>query len=881
MSQLQSIPIPFPTKGVNTSTGLVDQPPGTAPDARNVRLFDALDHRMRGGQRPGLVKFFDADLSVARAIVTATDGGGSEDELVVAGDHSAEFAQGRTLVIANSTANDGTYVTSSAAVYASVPDQTTISIPTASLTDETNDGDITSQPIGAPIDELLVLESILDADDSPAVEAIIEDDFDADSGWVDGDKLSQASHGAGEPTWWNEYADVGDVGVTIRQDGDAKWEIEDRDGELLAEFNLNTVQHSLTLDPAQAVIGVNYDIFMRVRGIGTGGGAPTLGFADRAALSAQPTDTLITPMFRMDSDWKTGLIIKSSGVWTTAGITNSMILYQLNGTGGEVLLESVLCPAANGDIFPDEDFPAEWIEFWVRVRSNRIVIKAKLSTQSTFTKLGTWTDKTELAGQTGVGVFTDQTTRQFALSRFELGTARVGPYGQRELRVFAFGNSEVWEGIVDTDDVLTQVTDGEAAPIAGNIKAIQLFGRIYAVDGTGGVIVEGTNVDGDSQTIKNGSFTTLVNWATEVSGSGSGSLPLECHGITAYRGCIVLYGQTTDPNNWYVSGVADPLSWDFGADPFETSAFAADVSDLGQNPDVVMAMIPWHDDLMIIGGAHSIRMVTGDPRRGGHIDVVTDAIGILSFDAWTIGKGGLVYFMGTDGFYVMQFGGKPVNISEGVLDSLLGNVQISETDIIVRYDPFASGVHIWLTPSTPGSDGVHVFFDEINGAFWPFEYGNAAHQPYGAAPLRGNTAATQSVILGCQDGYIRKHDRDAANDDGTAIDAWLEYGPILADGGNQEGIIRELMGEIATGSGTVSWLLRAALSAQELNDGLYTLGTRTGTLNRDGFNRAARLSLRFGAAQLKLTNAVLDEQFGIERFVVKALAGGRRRQFGT
>ncbi len=46
----------FPVKGINKSRVPEDQPEMTSPDMNNVRAFDVLDERIRGGQRPGMAK---------------------------------------------------------------------------------------------------------------------------------------------------------------------------------------------------------------------------------------------------------------------------------------------------------------------------------------------------------------------------------------------------------------------------------------------------------------------------------------------------------------------------------------------------------------------------------------------------------------------------------------------------------------------------------------------------------------------------------------------------------------------------------------------------------------------------------------------------------
>ena len=47
----------FPIKGLHRGFVTEVQPELTSPDMNNVRPFDALDKRARGGQRPGLDKW--------------------------------------------------------------------------------------------------------------------------------------------------------------------------------------------------------------------------------------------------------------------------------------------------------------------------------------------------------------------------------------------------------------------------------------------------------------------------------------------------------------------------------------------------------------------------------------------------------------------------------------------------------------------------------------------------------------------------------------------------------------------------------------------------------------------------------------------------------
>ena len=46
----------FPYKGLDKGQATSMQPGGTSPGMNNMRVYDVLDNRARGGQRPGLDK---------------------------------------------------------------------------------------------------------------------------------------------------------------------------------------------------------------------------------------------------------------------------------------------------------------------------------------------------------------------------------------------------------------------------------------------------------------------------------------------------------------------------------------------------------------------------------------------------------------------------------------------------------------------------------------------------------------------------------------------------------------------------------------------------------------------------------------------------------
>lgn len=62
------VDLPFPTKGIDLSAAFGLQAQGTTPVGQNVRAFDPLTARARGGQRPGLLKYIGLPVSFGNLI---------------------------------------------------------------------------------------------------------------------------------------------------------------------------------------------------------------------------------------------------------------------------------------------------------------------------------------------------------------------------------------------------------------------------------------------------------------------------------------------------------------------------------------------------------------------------------------------------------------------------------------------------------------------------------------------------------------------------------------------------------------------------------------------------------------------------------------------
>lgn len=60
--------IPFPLNGIDKGRTTSEQPRQTSPDMKNMRPYDTLDNRARGGQRPGMDKRYADQIGGSNAV---------------------------------------------------------------------------------------------------------------------------------------------------------------------------------------------------------------------------------------------------------------------------------------------------------------------------------------------------------------------------------------------------------------------------------------------------------------------------------------------------------------------------------------------------------------------------------------------------------------------------------------------------------------------------------------------------------------------------------------------------------------------------------------------------------------------------------------------
>jgi hypothetical protein len=339
-----------------------------------------------------------------------------------------------------------------------------------------------------------------------------------------------------------------------------------------------------------------------------------------------------------------------------------------------------------------------------------------------------------------------------------------------------------------------------------------------AANGTWSIESVTTDTFALTGSVGNGAYTSGGQCARR---SGS-----RCSLIAVWGGRIVLSGLDADPNNIFMSAVGDPFDFDYSpAVQTVQQAVAGNVTNgYGKNADIVTALIPYTDDVLLIGGSTSINRQLGNPAEGGINVSITDITGIAYGKAWCQSPEGVIYFYGSRGgvYRIDPENGIPSRLTSLTVDERLADINLDNTTVTLLWDDRAIAVRVYITPHD-GSDTTHYVWDVRNEAWWPFSYTDGDHNPLAVHSMSGNTTADRRLLEYGQDGYIRMVDLDASTDDGNAITSYVYLGPFSAM------MFVELDAVLSDNSDRVTW---AMCSASSMERALTAAPRLTGRLHK-------------------------------------------------
>jgi hypothetical protein len=359
--------------------------------------------------------------------------------------------------------------------------------------------------------------------------------------------------------------------------------------------------------------------------------------------------------------------------------------------------------------------------------------------------------------------------------------------------------------------------------------------------------------------------------------ASAGTLPADSENnaprlICTWRGRTVLSGLLQDPQNIFFSRVNDPHDWDYApAEKSPVDAVALNLAPQGFVGDLVTALIPYSDDVLVVGCDHHVYLLRGDPAAGGQVDLVSDTIGIAWGVAWCKDPYGTLYFFSNrGGIYSLVPGQAPLRVSQAI-EQLVQEVDTGTNAIRMIWDDRYQGLHVFVTPLAAPADATHYFFEARTGAWWTDVFADDDHNPLCCAVFDGNEPDDRALLLGCWDGYVRKLDLDADDDDGTAIASEVVLGPILT-ATTDDMLLKELQATLGEDSGDVAYAVHvgahpeAALAATAAVSGTWS----------EGRNPTAPVRRAGHAVYVKLTSSVQWALEGI-RMVFAGKSKVRRR----
>lgn len=308
---------------------------------------------------------------------------------------------------------------------------------------------------------------------------------------------------------------------------------------------------------------------------------------------------------------------------------------------------------------------------------------------------------------------------------------------------------------------------------------------------------------------------TVTTWV-----ASAGTLPIGTDSATArlictWRGRTVLSGLITDPQNWFMSAVSDPDNFDYApANRTPSQAIAGSNAPQGLIGDVVTALIPYTDDILVVGGDHSIYMMQGDPMAGGQISLISDRIGIAFGEAWVKDGVGNLYFVSNRlGIYSLIPGQQPQRISQQI-DSTLIDIDTGSNSIRMTWDDVWQGFHVFVTPTAASAATTHFFYETRTGAWWTDTFSNPNHNPLATCQFDGNNPEDRVVVIGSWDGVVRFLDREATTDDGRIIIGNVIIGPIDTEQ-LDEMMLKNIQAQLGSDSSSVTYKILLGNTPEE------------------------------------------------------------------
>jgi hypothetical protein len=392
-----------------------------------------------------------------------------------------------------------------------------------------------------------------------------------------------------------------------------------------------------------------------------------------------------------------------------------------------------------------------------------------------------------------------------------------------------------------------------------------------------------------AKTITPTAVTAPPNWMPWSPHAGYEGLPEGGANIGALCFGRLFLNDMYHPNQWYASRVGgtqpegestidSTRDWLVGQDDVG-SPVSSQNSKAGLVGDAITAMVSYKDDFLLMGCATSIWVLRGDPSQSV-LTRLTDATGIFSQSSWCWDDKNNLYFVGTDGIYRLSADAiinsqPPTNLTKARLPKLVTGMKLNRrTDTVtLGFDKDRYGVMF----SASQNDGVwnnSFWLSLITDGVFPQVF-TSGQAPMGMMFFDSYDPDQRGLLMGGSDGYIRKFDPTAKNDDGgSTINSFAFIGPVLnSDNLSKDTRVNDIDLSLGADSDpTTVTMYSTCYTAERLVHGILT-GVKEFLRATKVFSTSARHpTMKNDTARrvvaFKLGNNTSDEAWYIENFNV-------------
>jgi hypothetical protein len=277
-------------------------------------------------------------------------------------------------------------------------------------------------------------------------------------------------------------------------------------------------------------------------------------------------------------------------------------------------------------------------------------------------------------------------------------------------------------------------------------------------------------------------FDPKTGLVTEWAATDGGAMLPRYQLLTLWRGRMVLARGPDTPFNFQMSEYGNPFGWDlFPPDgPLATQAVNGQQHEVGQVPDIINTLIPHDRERLIFGCDHTIYALWGDPMENGSIVLLSDITGMAYGQPHARDSEGNTYFFGTrGGVYAMSTSFSIKKLSGKTIDRRLQHVDMALYHLTLVWDEDQQELRVWQTPQQLGGALVDGWaWCKRTGSWHQDAFSATDVQPTCAAVFDSDSADDRTLVVGCEDGYVRRIDRDARDDDGYRIASHVVFGPF-------------------------------------------------------------------------------------------------------